>query len=69
MGKKREIREDWEKYYNFLEGLRRTGACNMYGAVPVLEECFTELSNSEASEVLLSWMDNYEELSKKYAWR
>lgn len=63
------IKERWEKYYKFLEGLRRTGVCNMYGAAPILEESFTGLSKNEAVEILHSWMDNYDELSKKYGWR
>jgi hypothetical protein len=63
-----EIREGWEEYYNFLEAIRRTGVCNMYGAAIYLVECF-ELTDEEAKEILCNWMENYDELSKKYDWR
>lgn len=63
-----DINECWEKYYKFLEALRRTGVCNMYGAVPILEESFTGLSKDMAKDILRSWMDNYSELSEKYGW-
>ena len=61
------IRADWEEYYKFLEALRRTGVCNMYGAAVYLVDCF-EMSELEARNILVSWMENYEELDKKYDW-
>ena len=62
------IREDWEEYYKFLEALRRTGVCNMYGAAIYLEECYN-LSTKEARDILANWMENYNELSDKYDWK
>lgn len=62
------IVDDWEEYYKFLEALRRTGVCNMYGAAIYLVECF-KLSNEEAKSILVNWMDNYDELSNKYDWK
>ena len=62
------INEDWEEYYKFLEALRRTGVCNMYGASVYLEECYN-LSTKEARSILANWMDNYNELSDKYDWK
>ena len=61
------IRDDWEEYYKFLEALRRTGVCNMYGAGIYLIECFN-IPNSEARNILSNWMENYDELSDKYDW-
>ena len=46
------------KYWIYLENLRRSGAVNMFGATPYLEEEFG-LSRQEAKEILLDWMDNY----------
>lgn len=46
------------KYWIFLENLRRSGVTNMYGAVPYLMEEF-ELSSADAKEILVDWMQNY----------
>ena len=61
------IREDWEKYYKFLEALRRTGVCNMWGASIYLVEAF-KLSEKEAGEILCNWIENYDKLAEKYDW-
>ena len=65
----RPIKEEWEEYYKVLEGIRRTGITNMFGAAPYLKEFCPELSKDEASEILCNWMANYDELCKKYNWR
>lgn len=62
------ICQEWEEYYLFLEGLRRTGACNMWGASIYIKECFS-LSEEKSKKVLLSWIENYDELNKKYGWQ
>lgn len=67
--KKRPIRPEWERYYKTLEAIRRTGVVNMWGAAPVLKECFSNLSTKEAEEILCNWIDNYDELNKQYGWR
>ena len=64
----RPIKEEWEEYYKFLEALRRTGVCNMYGASEVLVECFPDMSQKEAQEILANWMSNYDKLSDMYDW-
>lgn len=46
------------KYWIYLENLRRSGAVNMFGAVPYLEEEFG-LSRQEAKDILADWMHNY----------
>jgi hypothetical protein len=66
---KRPIRDDWENYYKTLEAIRRTGVVNMWGAAPVLRECYKYLTEDEANAILCSWIDNYDELNKKYGWQ
>ena len=46
------------KYWLFLENLRRSGVTNMFGASPYLESAFG-LSRGEAHRVLAEWMQNY----------
>ena len=46
------------KYWIYLEELRRSGITNMFGAAPYLEARFG-LSHSEARHVLADWMKNY----------
>ena len=46
------------KYYIFLEKLRRSGKTNMYGAVPYIQEEFN-LDYNNAKKVLVDWMKNY----------
>lgn len=62
------IKEEWEEYYKFLEALRRTGVCNMYGAGVYLTKCFSNLTKLEATDILVNWIENYNELDKKYGW-
>ena len=63
------VREDWEEYYKTLEAIRRCGVVNMYGASPVLRECYTNMTTEEANDILVNWMHNYKELNQKYGWR
>jgi hypothetical protein len=63
------IKEEWEEYYKVLEGIRRTGVCNMFGAAPYLKEFCPELSQKEASEVLCNWIHNYDELNERFGWQ
>ena len=46
------------KYWIFLEQLRRSGVTNMYGAAPYIEEEFG-VSSKEAKSILIDWMRNY----------
>ena len=52
------------KYYKYLFTLQASGKTNMFGAGQYLENRF-KMSREEAMEVLLYWMDNYEEIAKK----
>jgi hypothetical protein len=63
------IRDDWEAYYKILEGIRRTGVCNMFGASLYLKEFCPELSEAEAKDILCNWISNYTQLNQKYGWR
>ena len=66
---KHPIRDEWDEYYKVLEGIRRTGVCNMWGSSPLLKEFCPELSVEQSNEVLCSWIHNYNELNKKYNWQ
>lgn len=46
------------KYWIYLENLRRSGKTNMYGATPYLMAKFG-LSKAEARAILADWMKNY----------
>lgn len=46
------------KYWLYLERLRRSGVTNMYGAAPYLMDEFG-LRKNEAIKVLADWMRNY----------
>ena len=63
------IKAEWEEYYKVLEGIRRTGVCNMYGASIYLKEFCPELTEKEADEILINWMSNYNKLNEKYGWQ
>lgn len=63
------IQEEWEEYYKVLEGIRRIGVCNMFGAAPILKEFCPELSEKESEEILCNWISNYDKLNKKYGFR
>jgi hypothetical protein len=63
------INEDWLEYYKVLEGIRRTGYCNMWGASPYLKACCPELSEKESDDILISWIKNYDELNERFGWQ
>lgn len=46
------------KYWIYLENLRKSGVTNMFGATPYLMEEF-DLDRKEASKILSDWMHNY----------
>lgn len=48
------------KYWIYLEELRRSGVTNMYGAAPYLAEEF-DLAQNEACDILIDWMQNYDQ--------
>lgn len=50
-----------DEYDCYLEGLRRSGVTNMYGASRYLEYEFS-LDKADAREILASWMKNYDKI-------
>lgn len=62
------INNGWSTYYQILEYIRRSGITNMCGAAPYLAK-YCNISVELATDVLLSWIENYSELSKKFSWR
>ena len=64
-----QIRDEWEEYYLTLEGIRRTGCVNMWGANVVLKECYPDLTEAESKEILCNWISNYDKLNEKYGWQ
>lgn len=47
------------KYWIFLEKLRRSGVTNMYGAAPYIEAEF-DVSPEKAKSILIDWMRHYD---------
>ena len=62
------IKEEWEHYYKALELIREFGITNMFGSAPYLAEC-CNIDLKLAKDILCSWIDNYDALSKKFSWR
>lgn len=52
-----------EKYFSYLEFLRKSGVTNMFGATPYLQDHFPELrhDSQRAHEILQAWMGSYKE--------
>ena len=46
------------KYWVYLENLRRSGVCNMFGATPYIMDEFG-VDKNEARAILMDWMNNY----------
>ena len=61
--------EEWMEYYKTLEGIRRTGIVNMWGSASYLQACFPDLSEQKATDILLSWIANYDELNERFGWQ
>ncbi len=51
---------DKEVMFKYLDDLRETGATNMVGATPWLQNAF-DLEKEEARAILREWMDTFEE--------
>ena len=49
-----------EEYFVYLDNIRESGAINMFGAAPYLQDAFG-LSRYEAKDILLEWMDTFAE--------
>ena len=53
--------EDLRKYFIYLSELRESGITNMFGAGAFLEDEYPELNKQEARDVLMKWMDSFDE--------
>jgi hypothetical protein len=53
-----------EQYFEFLDELRESGATNMWGATPYLQEAFG-LDRLKAKDILLEWMDTFDQRQKE----
>jgi len=49
-----------DEHLDYLDALRESGATNMFGASPFLEEDFG-LSRKDAKAVLIYWMETFSE--------
>ena len=47
------------KYWIYLENLRKSGVVNMFGAGPYLQKAF-DLTEPEAKKILVDWMQKYD---------
>ena len=55
---------EWKEHFIFLNILQESGVTNMLGASPYLvEHC--DLDGANPREVLINWMDNYQEIQKE----
>lgn len=63
--KKNPINEEWKEYYILLEGIRKSGITNMWGASPYLAE-LAGIDHKLAQKILCSWIEHYSELKKLY---
>ena len=64
------IKEEWKDYYFTLEGIRRTGVVNMWGAHPYLKACYPKvLTDRESQQILCNWIHNYDKLNEMYGWQ
>ena len=50
-----------EKHKQYLNKLRDSGVTNMYGASSYLVVAFPELTKKEANNILLEWMQSFNE--------
>lgn len=65
---KYSINDEWSIYYQTLEHIRRSGITNMWYADTYLAK-YCNIDLELAKDILCSWIDNYDTLSKKFSWR
>lgn len=53
-----------DKYFQYLFKLQESGRTNMFGAAPYLQKAYG-LDKTEAKNVLLEWMENYETIAER----
>lgn len=55
-----------EEQREYLNWLRSTGACNMFGAGPYLQKEFPELTRTQARAVMVEWVETYDPKEDRY---
>lgn len=50
-----------DEHLSYLDGLRKSGKVNMFGAGPYLQKRFRNLDRDEVRDVLLYWMRSFGE--------
>ncbi len=55
----KEPRNLKDEHLEYLDGLRESGATNMFGARPYLMEFDEDLTGSEAGGILSYWMETF----------
>lgn len=53
-----------QEHLEFLDALRESGATNMFGSRPYLQNEFPALSKNEASAIITHWMRTFEARQK-----
>lgn len=48
-----------EEHLKYLDNLRESGATNMWGTVPYIQDEFPDLSKEEAKHILVDWMEGF----------
>ena len=54
-----------QEHLNYLDGLHKSKVTNMFGARPYLINEYPDLSEKEATKILLYWMENFDESGTK----
>lgn len=60
------INHEWDKHYQTLENIRRSGVSSWLAGMYFREG--TAISDEEAAKVFYSWIENYEELARQFHW-
>lgn len=61
------INHEWDKHYNTLEDIRRSGVSSWLAGMYFKEG--TNISDEEAVQIFHSWIANYQELAKYFHWK
>lgn len=61
------VNHAWDKYYEMLEEIRRTGVSQWTAGMYLSEG--TNLSDEQVAEILHSWIANYKELAYYFHWK
>ncbi len=54
------LTKEEKEMFDYLNDLRNSGVCNMFGASPYLKEEF-DISTTQARQVVALWMENFNE--------